>query len=406
MRQDDVGATGRLRVLVMSTWLWSGKVALLFGSVAFALLFLPTVAYQYRRWGDWNLKRLAGTFLLSLYGVALVTYTWLPLPPRNTVWCQAHAVHGQPTPFRMVGDIARALSRETTVAGVLTNLTLLQVVFNMLLFVPLGAVMRRYFHRGVLASTLVGLGTSILIEATQLTGLWGIYPCAYRVADVDDVIVNTTGALFGALVAPAVLWWMPRVTLLKASRLKARPVTVVRRWTGQLIDIALLLVADTAITVGSKIVLLLLGRSVDPGAFQIYDAVVATLLPWLVIFVIPPWRYLAASPGQTAVWLTPIWRDAAGRVTHGTLLQRLVRANITAGPFVACSLVDGIWGLAAPMGALWLVPAVLSMVLVPFTATKRSLSGVLTGAEFVDIRSLPDASAVADPRSPATVAVV
>jgi glycopeptide antibiotics resistance protein len=42
---------------------------------------------------------------------------------------------------------------------------------------------------------------SLLIEATQGTALWGAVPCRYRVADVDDLILNVFGTWLGILVA-------------------------------------------------------------------------------------------------------------------------------------------------------------------------------------------------------------
>ncbi|WP_404908945.1 VanZ family protein, partial [Propionibacterium freudenreichii] len=69
----------------------------------------------------------------------------------------------------------------------LTSAVVLQVVFNVVLFVPLGVLLHRYFRRGVITSTLIGLIVSVCIETTQYTGFFGLLPCAYRVADVDDV---------------------------------------------------------------------------------------------------------------------------------------------------------------------------------------------------------------------------
>ncbi len=52
-----------------------------------------------------------------------------------------------------------------------------------------------------------GLAASLLIEVSQLTGLFGIYPYAYRCCDVDDVITNTLGAALGWVCA----WLLGRV---------------------------------------------------------------------------------------------------------------------------------------------------------------------------------------------------
>jgi hypothetical protein len=56
-------------------------------------------------------------------------------------------------------------------------------------------------HRGVVVATLAGFGVSLLVELTQKTGDWHLYSCAYRLFDVDDLIVNTLGATIGSLLS-------------------------------------------------------------------------------------------------------------------------------------------------------------------------------------------------------------
>src|SRR5699024_12660 len=46
-------------------------------------------------------------------------------------------------------------------------------------------------------------------EITQITGIYGIYNCPYRIFDVDDLILNSTGALLGFLVSPVILALFP-----------------------------------------------------------------------------------------------------------------------------------------------------------------------------------------------------
>lgn len=372
----------------MSTWIWSGRTALVWGTVAFLVLLLPAVVWQYRRFGEWNLKRLVGTAATCLYGTALVTYTWLPLPPRDPAWCDAHAMGLQLEPFRMVRDIAEATAGLPLLAA-LTDFSVLQVVFNVLLFVPLGVIVREFFHRSFLTTVAVGLGISLLIEATQATGLWGLYSCAYRLADVDDLITNTSGALLGALVAPLVLWWMPEEALLRTKRVDPRPVTSLRRWTGQAIDAACFVVLAGVLGVLARVLGLAFGWELGTWQAWLLEEV-ALLVTWVVVCVLPPWQHLAASPGQMAVWLTPMWTDAEGVRRHGSLARRLVRANLTALPVVAWLTFAAGSTATPPYARFWVVPALLSVLMVPFTLGHRSFSGWVTRAEYVDLRSLQD----------------
>lgn len=382
----------------MSNWIWSAETALVFGTLAFIVIFVPALAWQYRRFGALSFRRLIGTALLTMYAVALITYTWLPLPPRSAEWCAVHAQGVHLTPFHMVSDLRLAWSQARSTTAFLTGATFLQIVLNVLLFVPLGVVVRRFFHRGILLATATGLAVSLVIEVTQATGLWFIYPCAYRVADVDDLILNTSGALLGAILAPAVMWWMPHARVLAQSRMEPRPVTAWRRWIGQLIDVALAFGLSLGCVTAGLAVWLLLGYSVDDAPVWALS-IISTAIPWLMVFVIPPWRHLAASPGQTAVWLTPVW-VRAGKDTHGTLPLRLLRANVTALPWLATSWAGG---SLLYLSLAWVIPAVLSIALVPVTRTRRSLSGLLTGAEMRDIRDVVAAERASVPPAVAEV---
>lgn len=62
---------------------------------------------------------------------------------------------------------------------------------------PLGFIVAYLARRGPLLAVLLGLGASVLIEVTQFTALWGRYPCPYRQADLDDLLLNTAGAALG-----------------------------------------------------------------------------------------------------------------------------------------------------------------------------------------------------------------
>ncbi|WP_062389712.1 VanZ family protein [Demequina iriomotensis] len=91
-------------------------------------------------------------------------------------------------------EIRRAL--ETGAGGPRLNL-----IGNIVLFIPFGTVVALMTPRGfalrVLTATFLGAALSTAIESTQY--LLG------RVADVDDVILNTAGAFLGALAAGIVL---------------------------------------------------------------------------------------------------------------------------------------------------------------------------------------------------------
>ena len=188
-------------------------------------LFVPFVWFSYRRLGTLSLRTVLIYLAVLVYFFAIWVFTLLPLPDPDTLQCAGRNL--RITAF--VDDIRGAVSR----GHPLTDPAVLQLVFNIALFVPLGFFVRFVARRGMVVAFLIGLGTSVFIECTQGTGVWGLYPCAYRVFDVDDMLTNTTGAVIGSLLA------LPfhRRLIDPAVVHQPRPVTRGRRLVGMLCDL-------------------------------------------------------------------------------------------------------------------------------------------------------------------------
>lgn len=378
----------------MAVWTSNATLSLILGGLVLTVSLIPGLVWQYRRDGSMSGRRILGWCAVCLYLTALVVYTVLPLPDAPAQWCASHAVGHNLHPLAFMDDIRRETAGMAPLVA-LRSTVVLQVVFNVLLFVPLGVVLRRYFARGILGSTLIGFATSVLIETSQYTGLFGIYPCAYRVGDVDDVLTNTLGAFLGAVVAPALLWWMPSARALAARRLEPRPVTTGRRWMGMLVDALSFAGISFAVGVLVQVVGWLWGVE-DEVATPLWTDGIPAVAAVLLVFVLPAWHNRGASLGQTAVWLTPKWVSRDGtRLEDASPLRRVLRSLVVVGPWAAAPwLVELIgntpWGEHGPaelIRGLGVLAVVAAVVMVPFTRTHRSLSGILTGAVFVDARS-------------------
>jgi uncharacterized RDD family membrane protein YckC len=142
-----------------------------------------------------------------------------------------------------------------------------------------------------------------------LTGGWGLYRCAYRTFDVDDMIANTVGLLAGCLLAPVCRFVPQRVT----DRLLAGAAcpTVPQRALATSVD--LVLSGMLGVT-----------RSAAPASAG------CTLVFGLVVFVLVPALTGGATPGK---WLVPLRIRTAGG-GRPAWYQLLVRAAVLLLPWL------------------------------------------------------------------------
>ncbi|HUQ60142.1 VanZ family protein [Lentzea sp.] len=166
---------------------------------------------------------------LLAYGLVAMALIFLPFPSDVSSLCQGDRMLST-VPFQWVTDMRNNMAAygRSGVGAMVTSSAFLQQMFNVALFVPLGVVLRKAYGKGPLAVVAIGLGISLAVEVVQYTGNFGYYPCPYRIADVDDLISNTAGALFGWMVAPVALM-VPRLPDSTDSAAPFGTVTVPRR---------------------------------------------------------------------------------------------------------------------------------------------------------------------------------
>ena len=236
-------------------------------------------------------------------------------------------------------------------------------MLNVLLFLPLGYFLRVILHRGVVVATLAGFGLSLLVELTQKTGDWHLYSCAYRLFDVDDLLVNTLGATVGSLLSILVVRRRdPDVPL---------PTTISygRRLVGFACDVVFIALAGAAAAVAYR------GwefyvRDIPYGAL---DGTVQAALQWGLPFAVE--AVLVLGFGRTVgEWVVSLHTVPRRRAL--LLPGRLVKLAVGVGPlFVLAPLWDQVVGPVAI--ALLAAYAVLTMVFAWRTTNHRGLSHTL-----------------------------
>lgn len=341
-----------------------GALAVGLGALLAGLAFVPYVIVTIRRHGSFGVRRALTSFAFLVYAVAIWTYTLLPMPLPSEVRCAGVDLD----PLAFVDDIAGAVAR----GHPLTDVAVLQLALNVLLFVPLGVFIRLFWRRGVVVAGAAGLALSLPIETTQLTGVWGLYECACRVFDVDDLLTNTLGAVVGSLLSLGLprAWRLSAADAAEAAR--PRAITRRRRLLAMIVDLAgTTLLLSTVSGTLSLAVLLIGGRD----ALLAADATIATISAVIVL----------AATGIITV------------ATGFTLGDAAVRLAYRGGPFPApfarlLRFAGGIGGaqvlwIVVP-DSLWTgVFVAASVVALLATPTGRGLPGLLSAQRLEDARS-------------------
>lgn len=363
----------------MSSQVIPGVLAVLGGVVLAGLLFVPFVFRSYRRRGEVGFGPALLAFGFVVYGLAILTYTLLPLPQIDAAWCAQHEAltHPQLNPLQFVDDIRKERSAPG-LHGFLANPAVQQLVLNIALFVPLGAYLRHQFGRGVLASIAIGFGVSVLVEFTQLTGNWFLFPCPYRIFDIDDVLTNTLGTGVGVLLAPVLGLISGRHRTLPADA--PRPVTTGRRLLGMLVDLVMVGVLGGVLVVGMATIMLLTGGPTEGPLADLLTVALSSWVPAILLLGVPMlFGPGDATLGQQAVRLR--WVGPEGGRPGGRKVVSLLTGAF--GYFVLSGL--GTW---VPF-ASFLAGALL--VLTPIAAWRsrghRGLAGRCAGLLITDSRA-------------------
>lgn len=221
----------------MEVYLESIKTAfLIFPFLAF-LITLPYLLLQYHKYGSVPLIRSSIVYTFILYLLTAYFLVILPLPSKEEVLMMPTKIP-QLIPFDFVGDFVEAFKETSGVLSFLKSPIVYTTLFNIAITIPFGIYLRYYFKKKWYTTIIYTFLLSLYFEITQLTGLYGLYPKAYRLFDVDDLIINTLGGLIGYLITPIVTIFLPdRDKIDKLSYKRGKVVSIYRRFLAFLIDI-------------------------------------------------------------------------------------------------------------------------------------------------------------------------
>ena len=172
---------------------------------------LPFVIYNYNKYGSVLFIRALLIYGFVLYLMSAYFLIIMPLPSISEVAKMTTKV--QLVPFDVFSKIYHTVYFDykdiSTYVNIFKNAYVYQSIYNFLLTVPFGIFLRYYFRCNFKKTIFFTFLLSLFFELTQLTGLYFIYPNAYRLFDVDDLFINTLGGLFGYAITPLFTLLLP-----------------------------------------------------------------------------------------------------------------------------------------------------------------------------------------------------
>lgn len=305
----------------MGAYLFPIKTAMITFPIAGFILLIPFLIWQYRKYGYINYFRMVILYSLLLF--AMTAYYLIILPfPKTFDTCSMQrpgTQHYQLMPFTSIFDIAREtnvnIKNPMSYIWILKERAFLQVAFNFLLLLPLGVYLRYYFRRNLVQTVSITFFVSLFFEITQLTGLYGIYNCPYRLFDVDDLFLNTLGGFVGYKIAPIFTYFLPNIKEMDEKvNLQNKPVRMTRRFLALWIDWIVLGILSS-ILFSFKISMTSIFRPVEN-----LDELFYILILILVYFIVIPYFTNGRTIGK---WILHIKiKGRNDRISFGELFKR------------------------------------------------------------------------------------
>lgn len=321
--------------------------ALLFPLIAFVIT-IPYMIYQYRKFGSIPWLRTLVVYSFVFYLLCAYFLVLLPLPEDRTA-VVPYAQTPQLVPFNFVHEFleetAFSASDPSTWLATLRDPYVYEAFFNALLLVPLGMYLRYYFRRTWWQTLLIGFLVTLSFETTQLTGLWGIYEHPYRLFDVDDLMMNTLGAMVGFWMVGPAMRVLPDIRLVnEEAREAGLRASVTKRALSFFID----LVIAGALSMLASLVLAAAG-AVGQESVEAWIPRIMLLLCFVAVPVVTRGQTL----GQKVLRLRIVRADASRAHWYQYLARYGLLYLLIWAPFAALTGVVGLDpGTAGEMGAL------------------------------------------------------
>ncbi|MVM55329.1 VanZ family protein [Gordonibacter urolithinfaciens] len=295
--------------------------------LASMVLTLPILAYLYHRDGRLRAASAVSAYLAVLYVLGLGCFTLYPLPDGASGPGITYGIEPRFNPLGFLDDLAKDGVR-----------ALPDMVANVAFFVPLGFIAGRLLRWRFAPTLALGFGASLLIETAQLTGLFGLYPYAYRMFDVLDLFCNTMGAAFGWSGTVLAGRLLPPSESAREGRVTDRP-GFVRRAVAYWIDLTVMGVVLIVLLAAASVVMHAAGDSSwADGSWWERAAAIAVFVAFEGVV---PWLRQGRTLGGGFVRMTCETRPRAGWQRLAFYVARVLTlaAAVALPPLLAMALL-------------------------------------------------------------------
>ena len=295
--------------------------------LASMVLTLPILAYLYHRDGRLRAASAVSAYLAVLYVLGLGCFTLYPLPDGASGPGITYGIEPRFNPLGFLDDLAKDGVR-----------ALPDMVANVAFFVPLGFIAGRLLRWRFAPTLALGFGASLLIETAQLTGLFGLYPYAYRMFDVLDLFCNTMGAAFGWSGTVLAGRLLPPSESAREGRVTDRP-GFVRRAVAYWIDLTVMGAVLVVLLAAASVVLHAAGDSSwADGSWWERAAAIAVFVAFEGVV---PWLRQGRTLGGGFVRMTCETRPRAGWQRLAFYVARVLTlaAAVALPPLLAMALL-------------------------------------------------------------------
>lgn len=283
------------------------------------IALLPLVPYyiRHRKRGMANPLRLLAFCSMVLY--LLISWYFVVLPLPSEEWLATI----EPAKANwLLGSYFRELQEETgfdimehsTYFSAIGSSFALQYWFNILMMAPLGMFMRYLFDLSVKRTAVICLAATLFFELTQLTGVFFLFSKSYRSFDVDDLLCNFAGGMFGYWLMGKLTPFVERIESKAAAAYRnGTTISLLRRLAAFVIDLFIVWGLD-------RLLRLVSGR--DPLGWDMY----ATAHYVVVLFLYTVASTLLLKGATVGKWLLRfrVCRSGGTRAPFWRLILRYV----------------------------------------------------------------------------------